>query len=233
MFAASVVRFNKQFKTDFVLVTQIPQPDATDARDDFSEERWKRKIYLDNLRKEGLKIETKKLDDSDLVFDLIYAPKKVIERYGEILKIKVPLKTSLCDAVKLSEKSEKDHSTDQMLAKDDHSSMLNILSRLFGKSSSVAEKCREIFNPDLPTLRNVNYAPYSRDRRDMFDLSHDSFFNQSKRIRCVEFLLKRKRFSEDPDDDFAFGVSKLIQKGVYTDAYPIHDGSTHEKGTID
>lgn len=64
----------------------------------------------------------------------------------------------------------------------------------------------------------------------MFDSNHDSFFNESKRIRIIHFILKRKRFSNDTDDDFAFGLDKLIQLKVYIDAYPVHDGSVHEKG---
>ena len=65
----------------------------------------------------------------------------------------------------------------------------------------------------------------------MFDPTHETFFNQSKRLRIIEFLLKRQRFSEDAKDEFAFGIDKLIQKGVYSDAYPIHDGSLDERGT--
>ena len=66
----------------------------------------------------------------------------------------------------------------------------------------------------------------------MFDSNHASFFNESKRIRIIHFILKRKRFSNDPSDDFAFGLDKLIQLEVYSDAYPVHDGTVHEKGRL-
>ena len=35
------------------------------------------------------------------------------------------------------------------------------------------------------------------------------------RSRIIEFLLQRKRFSDNPSDDFAFGVSRLVNDGVY------------------
>ena len=40
----------------------------------------------------------------------------------------------------------------------------------------------------------------------MFDHDDPEFFSLATRTRIVEFLLKRKRFSEDPNDDFAFGT---------------------------
>ena len=79
-------------------------------------------------------------------------------------------------------------------------------------------------------MKDVYYASYARDKQDLFDTTHQSYLNKSKRIRIVEFLLKRKRFSKDINDDFAFGISKLIQNGAYTAAYPLHDGDLKEKG---
>jgi len=40
-----------------------------------------------------------------------------------------------------------------------------------------------------------------------FDSDDATFFSPSTRSRIVEFILKRKRLSEDSDDEFAFGVS--------------------------
>ena len=81
-------------------------------------------------------------------------------------------------------------------------------------------------------IKDVYYASFERDKRDLFDNTHPSYFNKSKRIRIVDFILKRKRFSDDSDDDFAFGINKLLQLKVYSDAYPLHDGDLDEKGII-
>jgi anoctamin-1 len=45
------------------------------------------------------------------------------------------------------------------------------------------------------------------------------------RSRIIEFILKRKRLSEDANDDFAFGIDRALNEGIYTAAYPLHDVS--------
>ena len=44
-----------------------------------------------------------------------------------------------------------------------------------------------------------------RDKDYLFDHSDPNLYSPATRSRIVEFLLKRKRFSSDPNDDFAFG----------------------------
>ena len=41
----------------------------------------------------------------------------------------------------------------------------------------------------------------------------------------IEFVLKRKRLSTDDQDDFAFGIDRALNDGVYSAAYPLHDVS--------
>lgn len=48
-------------------------------------------------------------------------------------------------------------------------------------------------------------AIYSRDKNYLFDDNDPQFFSPATRSRILEFLLKRKRFTDDPDDDFSFG----------------------------
>lgn len=43
------------------------------------------------------------------------------------------------------------------------------------------------------------------------------------RSRIVQFILDRKKFSEKPDDSYAFGIERLITNEVYVAAYPLHD----------
>ena len=152
MLAATIVKLNKRFSTDFVLVSTIPIVDSND-NDEYSVKRLQRDIYLQNLRKEGLKIETKTLKDSDLIFDLIHVPKRVVERYGEILKMKIPLKASHCDTIKLSEKDIEDQGIREVLKKETKLTFLNILSKVFGNSSSLVTKYKSTFIPNLLTLK--------------------------------------------------------------------------------
>ena len=51
------------------------------------------------------------------------------------------------------------------------------------------------------------------------------FFTPSMRSRIIEFILKRKRLSDDVNDEFAFGIDKCLSDGIYIAAYPLHDVS--------
>ena len=56
-----------------------------------------------------------------------------------------------------------------------------------------------------------------------FDLDNREFFTPSMRSRIIEFILKRKRLSNDVSDEFAFGIDKGLTDGIYLAAYPLHD----------
>lgn len=44
----------------------------------------------------------------------------------------------------------------------------------------------------------------------------------------MQFILDRKRFSQKDNEDFAFGIERLLHDRVYTAAYPLHDVSKLE-----
>ena len=52
----------------------------------------KRRIFEQNLEKEGLILETMPETESGMVFVKISAPEFVLKRYAEILKLRLPMK---------------------------------------------------------------------------------------------------------------------------------------------
>ena len=54
-------------------------------------------------------------------------------------------------------------------------------------------------------------------------MEDEDFFTSSIRSRIVDFILKRKRFKVHLDDEYAFGIERLITEGAYSAAYPLHD----------
>lgn len=56
-----------------------------------------------------------------------------------------------------------------------------------------------------------------------FDVHQKCFFTAAIRSRIVQFILDRKRFTLGADDDYAFGVDRLISEEAYMAAYPLHD----------
>ena len=119
---------------------------------------------------------------------------------------------------------------DELLAEDHTKSTSYYLSKIFGESSFIVTLFQSTFHPDFAKLDNVFYASFARDKKHFFESSHDWYFSKSTRERILDFLLKRKRFSDNLNDDFAFGIARLIKLGVYTDAYPLHDGSLEDEG---
>ena len=69
-------------------------------------------------------------------------------------------------------------------------------------------------------------APYSRGKEYLFDIpeQREDFFTSSQRAQIVEFILKRKSFSQNANDVFSIGINKLLQDGVYLAAFPLHEG---------
>ncbi|XP_076350578.1 anoctamin-5-like isoform X1 [Tachypleus tridentatus] len=66
---------------------------------------------------------------------------------------------------------------------------------------------------------------YRRAREYLFDVPEkkEEFFNSAQRSQIVEFILKRKRFSNN-EESYAFGITKLINDNVYEAAFPLHEG---------
>ena len=60
-----------------------------------------------------------------------------------------------------------------------------------------------------------------------FDIERSNFFSPSIRSRVIEFILKRKRLTSEPEveNDFLFGIERALNDGIYTAAYPLHDVS--------
>lgn len=68
-------------------------------------------------------------------------------------------------------------------------------------------------------------AVYSREKEYLFEVNEAEFFTPAVRARIVDFILRRKRFTDNDLEDFAFGIDKLLQSNVYAAAYPLHDVS--------
>ena len=98
------------------------------------------------------------------------------------------------------------------------------------------DRIQRPFYPDpnlFPRHQEHDYtATYSRDKDYLFEDDNAKFFSPAARSRIVEFILQRKRFLPDgADDDFAFGINRLINDGVYLAGYPLHDGTIKTPGS--
>ncbi|XP_014203700.1 anoctamin-3-like isoform X2 [Copidosoma floridanum] len=74
----------------------------------------------------------------------------------------------------------------------------------------------------FPPVEYQLAAEYSRDKDYLFDTKDKKFFPMHIRVMIVYFILERQ----------CEGIQRLLDGGVYSAAYPLHDGTTKQKGSI-
>ncbi|XP_037696336.1 anoctamin-1 isoform X4 [Choloepus didactylus] len=186
------------------------------------DKRFRRAEYEGNLLEAGLELER---DEDTKIhgvgFVKIHAPWNVLCREAEFLKLKMPTK------------------------KVYH---INETRGLLKKINSVLQKITDPIQPRVAehrpqTSKRLSY-PFSREKQHLFDLSDkDSFFDSKTRSSIVYEILKRTtctkaKYSmgqgEGRKKDSALlskrrkcgkhGITSLLANGVYSAAYPLHDG---------
>ncbi|XP_015115745.1 anoctamin-4 isoform X1 [Diachasma alloeum] len=164
-----------------------------------------RKIFERNLELEGLHLEHESPEPSGLRFTKIHAPREVLRRYAEILKLRLPMKE-----LPMPTSTTQRPNT---LMREVNSCIQIFFSRFY------------VDQTIFPTMKHRFTAVYSRDKEYLFDLDAPEFFSPATHSRIVQFILDRTRFSDVKGEDFAFGIDRLISEHAYVAAYPLHDGS--------
>ncbi|CAL7952008.1 unnamed protein product [Xylocopa violacea] len=163
-----------------------------------------RRVYEKNLEKEGLQLEYEEAEPNGLHFIKIHAPREVLRRYSEILKLRLPMKEL----------------PGMIIPEIRTNTLIEEVNSFFKRFVRKYYVDQTIF----PTLKHNFTAIYSRDKEYLFDLDMPNFFTAATRARIVQFILDRTRFTETKNDDFAFGIDRLISEKAYVAAYPLHDG---------
>ncbi|EFA04121.2 anoctamin-5 isoform X2 [Tribolium castaneum] len=202
------IYFNDGMRSvDFVLVWDAFREDATTP-----EAYQKRKLFENNLVRDGLELEYVPQESNGLNFIKIHAPKEVLRRYSEILKLRMPMREMPA--------FRQMHSRTNFIVEGITSQWDKLKSYVIVDSEKFPEKDQRFT------------AIYSRDREYLFDVDSPCFFTPAIHSRIVQFILDRKRFSDNHHDDFAFGIERLLNDSVYSAAYPLHDGDLREPGSL-
>ncbi|RZB39519.1 anoctamin-4-like, partial [Asbolus verrucosus] len=193
----------------------------------------KRKIFEANLISDGVELEYLPQEINGLNFIKIHAPHEVLRRYSEILKLRMPMREELC---KIPRQFRQNHlynafirqlpAMDQIQSKTN--SIMNGITNQWDKLKSIII----VDTKKFPEKGQRFTAIYSRDKEYLFDVDSPCFFTPAIHSRVVQFILDRQRFSDNDKDDFAFGIERLLNDGIYTAAYPLHDGDLKQPGSM-
>ncbi|XP_020344269.1 anoctamin-1-like isoform X1 [Oncorhynchus kisutch] len=185
-----------------------PEVAAHKHRLDYHEDdkRFRQTEFEDNLREMGLELEK---DEGNKIpgigFLKIHAPWNVLCREAEFMKLKMPTK-KVYEVKQGSDVVER----------------INLFIR----------KATAPLHPKVEPNRaqNVKHLshPFSREKQHLFDLSdRESFFDSKTRASIVYEVLKRTRCTKAK---YTMGITSLLGNGVYSAAYPLHDGDVDDTG---
>ncbi|XP_030386593.1 anoctamin-6 isoform X2 [Scaptodrosophila lebanonensis] len=172
------------------------------------EEKRKRKIFEANMKREGLQLE---LCGTQFMqkFIKIHAPDHVLYHYAEILKIKMPMKPI----------------PGQELIFDGNFEFKTRITRMFRRLFSSVQLSTKDFEEREPRI----HMEFARKYLHLFDKNHRNFFDASTRYAIINFIMQRQHFVEGEETPDNIGIEKLLQDGVYSCAYTLHEKSDREK----
>lgn len=179
-----------------------PEVAAQDHRDNSHEDekRFRREEFEDKLLLMGLELEMEEVSNiPETGFVKIHAPWNVLCREAEFMKLKMPTKKSY-------EVKQGSNVVEEI--------------RLFIHKVT-APLHPKVDSNRLESVKSLSH-PFSREKQHLFDLSDkDQFFDSKTRSSIVFEVLKRTRCTRAKH---SMGLTSLLANGVYTAAYPLHDG---------
>ncbi|KAM8891447.1 anoctamin-1 isoform 3-T4 [Spinachia spinachia] len=167
----------------------------------------RREEFEGKLKDMGLELEKdEETKISGVSFVKIHAPWNILCREAELMKLKMPTK-------KVYEVKQ--------------------LRGVVEKISSLVSKVVEPLHPQVEEHQQKNIKhlshTFSREKQHLFDLSDKDYFFDSKTRSSIVFeILKRTKCKAK----YSMGITSLLGNGVYTAAYPLHDGDINEECAV-
>ncbi|XP_035640454.1 anoctamin-6 isoform X1 [Oncorhynchus keta] len=182
-------------RIDFVLVYEDEDMKEIDKNRTFQKRKQRREYFEASLMKMGMELEAaRSVVDEKLLFVKVHMPWDVLCTYAEVLHIKLPIQPN------------------DLSTTSSPFNFLSCITRHFYPSEDLIAKETEYFT-----------APFEKDRLEYFYVKdRDLFFTPSMRSRMAYYILSRAPY-EVRGNMKKFGVTKLLDGGVYKAAYPLHD----------
>lgn len=186
-------------RIDYILVYKNKSKDLQDSASRIKN----RRVFERQLEEEGLELECDYNEHRELQYTKVHAPFEVLTRYTEIMKSRMPIKEV----------------PEEIVSQSIWEMMSDYLSSLLSPFE---------LNPEhIPPLPKKFTHVFERDKSYLFAIPEheDLFFSHAARSRIVDYILRRKRYSDDPKQSYCFGINRLLSNGSYEAAFPLHEGS--------
>ncbi|XP_030575747.1 anoctamin-6 [Archocentrus centrarchus] len=182
-------------RIDFVLVYEDEDKKEYEKRHAFQRRKRRREHFEASLMKMGMELEaTPSVLDEKLIFVKVHMPWDVLCTYAEVLHIKLPIQHN------------------DISSRPSPWRFLSYITKQFYPDENLITKESEFFT-----------APFEKDRLEYFCVKDkDLFFTPSMRSRMAYYILSRAPY-EVRGNIKKFGITKLLDGGVYKGAYPLHD----------
>lgn len=182
-------------RIDFVLVYEDEDKKDFEKRHAFQRKKRRREYFEASLMKMGMELEaTRSVTDDKLMFVKVHMPWDELCTYAEVLHIKLPIQPN------------------DLSLQPSPWRFFSCVTKFFYPSKDMITEEAEFFT-----------APFEKDHEEYFYVKEkDKFFTQSMRSRMAYYILSRAPY-ETRRKIKKFGITKLLDGGVYKAAYPLHD----------
>lgn len=191
-----------------------------------AEQREKRKVFQENLIKEGLDIEVEDKNqsfDEKTFFVKIHLPWRTESRYAEVMNLKLPIKRFITISVKSSDNDNNVLTNNKTLRK-----MYNLCKKLWDNFRTITEYDYALIEKE-PSFYSATSGGKPEEQFIVKDrMTH---YNSAQRSLIVFQILLRAKF----DDGEKSGIRRLLNDGTYLSVFPLHEGRydrAHPSGSI-
>lgn len=188
--------------------------------------RDQRRVFLENLNKEGLDIE---MEDKSQSFDektffvKIHLPWRTESRYAEVMNLKLPTKRFITISVKGSEGEHRIIKNNKTIRKT-----YDLLRKYWDYFRTITEYDYTLIEKE-PSFYSATAGGKPEEQFIVKDrMTH---YNSAQRSMIVFQILLRGKY----DDSEKCGIRRLINDGTFQSCFPLHEGrydKPHPSGNI-
>ncbi|KAM9705278.1 anoctamin-6 [Menidia menidia] len=192
-------------RIDFVLVYEDEDKKDFEKRHTYKKRKMRREYFENSLMQMGMELEaTPSVVDEKVIFVKVHMPWNELCTYAEVLHIKLPIQPN------------------DLSSRPSMWRFLSCITKYFYPNEDLICKETEFFT-----------APFEKGRQEYFYIKDkDLFFTPSMRSRMAYYILSRAPY-EIRKNYKKFGITKLLDSGVYKAAYPLHDSEYNVRSSED